>query len=250
MTNSTNLNFAFLVSNQAQKEVTVNMALTTIDAILNRGAIDKDLNTPPGSPSDGDLYIVGSLPTGDWASNADEIAFYQSGWYFISPNEGVSLWVNDENLFYTWDSSAWVTNGIAPSSGDSTFSKNITGNDVVLSRVELKDYSRSLTTPASSSGTLTLDIENGNAFEVTLTENVTTTNFSNPPASGRMGEFTLILKQDATGGRTFAWPASVDWAGGAAPTLTTAANAVDVLEFITTDAGTTWYGFLKGADVK
>lgn len=247
MTNTTNLSVALVAANQAQKEVTVNTAITTIDAILNRGAIDRALNTPPGSPANGDLYIIGNSPTGDWSSKADEVAYYQSGWSFIGPNEGMSIWVNDENLLYTWDGSAWVTNGISPAVGDAMFAKNITGNDVVVSRIELKDYSQSHSTPVSSSGALTLDLENGNVFEVTLTENVTTTVFSNPPASGRGGSFKLILKQDGTGGRTFTWPASVDWAGSSAPTLTTTANAVDILTFLTTDGGTVWYGFLNGA---
>lgn len=127
---------------------------------------------------------------------------------------------------------------------------SVTLNDNILTRPELKDYAETNTTPSSSSGVLTLDLENGNVFEVILTENVTTTNFNNPPATGKGGSFTLILKQDAGAGHTFVWPASVDWAGGAAPTLTTTTNAVDILTFVTTDAGTRWYGFLAGADLK
>lgn len=118
----------------------------------------------------------------------------------------------------------------------------------LIQDVEIKDYSETKTAPESSSGTLILDIENGNVFEVELDENVTTLTISNPPASGKAGSFTLILKQDATGGRSFTWPSSVDWAGGSAPTLTTDASAVDILVFVTTDGGTTWYGMLAGAD--
>jgi len=118
--------------------------------------------------------------------------------------------------------------------------------DGVLQRPEIKDYAETLTTPSSSSGTLTLNLENGNVFEVTLTENVTTLTLSNPPASGKAGSLTLILKQDATGGRTFAWPAAVKSAGGTDPTISSAANAVDIYTLLTTDAGTTWYVFTGG----
>lgn len=120
------------------------------------------------------------------------------------------------------------------------------GGGQVLQGHELRDYAETCTTPASSSGALTLDLKNGNVFEVTLTE-ATTLTFSNPPAAGKAGSLTLILKQDATGGRAVTWPAAVKWAGGAAPTLSTDANAVDVLILITTDAGATWYGMLAGA---
>lgn len=114
--------------------------------------------------------------------------------------------------------------------------------DQVIGRPELKDYSETISTVSSSSGSLTLDIENGNVFDVTLTENITTLTINNPPVSGKACYITLILKQDATGGRTVTFPASVNWSGGTAPTLSTDPNAVDVLKLLTTDGGTSWYG--------
>lgn len=119
--------------------------------------------------------------------------------------------------------------------------------DEVLQRSELKDYVETRTAPTSSAGALTLDLANGNAFEVTLTENVSTLTLSNPPASGKAGSFMLVLKQDATGSRTFAFPAACKFAGGTAPTLSSAANAIDILTFVTTDGGATWYVMLAGA---
>ncbi|MCE3233742.1 MAG: hypothetical protein K0R98_1999, partial [Rickettsiaceae bacterium] len=41
MANTVNLNLPLVASNQAQKEVTVNTAIATIDALLNRGASDR-----------------------------------------------------------------------------------------------------------------------------------------------------------------------------------------------------------------
>ena len=117
--------------------------------------------------------------------------------------------------------------------------------DSVLQRPELKDYAETRV-GASSGSSYTVDLENGNLYEVTLTDNCTFT-FSNPPASGKGGSFTLILKQDGTGSRTVTWPGSVKWAGGAAPTLSSSASAVDILAFTTTDAGSVWYGFWGGA---
>lgn len=57
--------------------------------------------------------------------------------------------------------------------------------------------------------------------------------------------FTLVLVQDATGGRTAVWPASVLWPGGTAPTLTATINKRDVLTFVAVDA-TNWLGFTAG----
>jgi hypothetical protein len=120
--------------------------------------------------------------------------------------------------------------------------------DQQLTRPELKDFSEASTTPAVSAGVLTLDLETGSVFEVTLTGGVTSLTLANPPATGRAGACTLILRQDATGGRTLAWPNSVLWAGNTPPLVTPAANAVDVYAFITRNGGATWYGFPGGQD--
>jgi hypothetical protein len=120
--------------------------------------------------------------------------------------------------------------------------------DQLLTRPELKDFAETSTTPAVSANTLTLDLQTGNVFEVTLTQNVTSLILANPPAAGRAGTCTLILRQDATGGRTLAWPASVRWALGTPPVVTPHASAIDMYAFVTRDGGTSWYGFPGGQD--
>jgi hypothetical protein len=62
---------------------------------------------------------------------------------------------------------------------------------------------------------------------MTLSSSPTLT-FSNGQAGG---QYTLILKQDGTGGRTVTWPGSIKWAGGPAPILTSNANAIDSVNF-------------------
>jgi len=96
----------------------------------------------------------------------------------------------------------------------------------------------------STSNAATINCRDGNVFTHALTENVTYT-FSNPPASGRAFGFTLKVVQDATA-RTITWPASVDWAGGEAPTISAGSGEVDVFVFYTHDGGTTFYGFTAG----
>jgi hypothetical protein len=116
----------------------------------------------------------------------------------------------------------------------------------LLRRPEIRDYAETTATPAVSGGSLTLDLEAANVFVVTLTENVSTMTLSNPPSSTKAGSVTLMLKQDAVGNRTVSWPAAAKWPGGTAPVVSTAANAVDLFAFFTTDGGTTWYGFVGG----
>ena len=98
----------------------------------------------------------------------------------------------------------------------------------------------------STSNATTCNMQDGTNFSHTLTENTTFT-FSNPASSGKVSVFTLKIVQDASAsGYTVTWPASVDWPSATAPTLTTTANAVDYFVFLTSDGGTTWYGFTAG----
>ena len=103
---------------------------------------------------------------------------------------------------------------------------------------------------ALTSGTsVTLNIRDGSVYTITLAHNIGTFTWSNPAGSGYSSSFTLKVTQDGTGSRTISWPASVDWAGGTAPTLSTGANDVDVFVFFTVDGGTTYYGFTAGQDM-
>lgn len=79
----------------------------------------------------------------------------------------------------------------------------------------------------SRSGAYTLDWNNGNKQVITLSGNVTMT-FTAPPGPTNL---VLVVKQDAAGGRSITWLSSVLWPGGTAPTLTSAANAVDMMMF-------------------
>lgn len=124
-------------------------------------------------------------------------------------------------------------------------SNNMTFPDSQLIRPLLKDVAEVVVTEAASGSTETIDLEAGNVKDLTLSADCTLT-FSNPPASGRAGSFTLIVRQDGTGGWELTYPASVVWAGGTEPTLSSAISAVDILTFMTLDNGTTWFGFLAG----
>lgn len=120
--------------------------------------------------------------------------------------------------------------------------------DNTVQRPTLRDYGETRTAPTISSGALTLNLENGNVFEVALNANVTTFTISNPPASGTAGSLTLKLTADGTA-RTITWGSAVKWPGGTAPTLTSTNNKVDVLVFVTMDAGTTYFGFVAGQNL-
>lgn len=98
-------------------------------------------------------------------------------------------------------------------------------------------------TVAAAGTTETLDGDDYNIHDITLDESVTFT-FT---TGATVAQFTLILRQDGSGGNSVTWPASVKWHSLTAPTILTTASAVHVLEFLTVNSGTTWRGFLASS---
>jgi len=51
--------------------------------------IDHTLDTPPGSPANGDRYAIPAAPAGAWADHPNELTVYADGaWYFVPVDEG------------------------------------------------------------------------------------------------------------------------------------------------------------------
>jgi hypothetical protein len=80
-------------------------------------------------------------------------------------------------------------------------------------------------------GVITLDFSSCNNFDITLGLNST---LAAPigPSGGQCGAITV--RQDGTGSRTLAYSGGWQFAGGAAPTLTTTASGVDILTYYVT----------------
>ena len=83
-------------------------------------------------------------------------------------------------------------------------------------------------TALTDGATITPNFANSNNFSVTLGGNRTLANPTNITA-GQSG--IIVITQDSTGSRTLSYGSYWKFAGGTAPTLTTTANAVDVLAY-------------------
>jgi len=91
-------------------------------------AIDKDLTTPPGSPSTGDTYLIPSGATGVWAGRTSQITKWDGAeWTYRYPISGVAAWLNDEKRLYVYESASnrWV----AAAAQYNTAATNPTVND-------------------------------------------------------------------------------------------------------------------------
>jgi hypothetical protein len=112
MTTTPVLGATDLVAAQAIPETTVNETVRR----LEQGAAwfqfkDRDLATPPGSPADGDCYLVATSGTGAWSGHDGKVAYYQTGtgWLFITPREGMGAGVQDENAAVVFLGGSWAT---------------------------------------------------------------------------------------------------------------------------------------------
>ena len=84
-------------------------------------------------------------------------------------------------------------------------------------------------TTLTDGATITPDFSTSCNFTITLGGNRTVANATNVVA-GQSGS--IFIVQDGTGSRTLSWGSNWDFASGTAPTLTTASNAVDRVDYI------------------
>jgi S-adenosylmethionine/arginine decarboxylase-like enzyme len=76
------------------------------DSVLSRA-----YSSPPTS-SGTERYIITPTASGTWAGNDNGIAQYNgSGWDVTTPNEGFATWVEDEDILYVFNGTAWVRFG-------------------------------------------------------------------------------------------------------------------------------------------
>jgi hypothetical protein len=103
-----------------------------------------------------------------------------------------------------------------------------------------------------SAGNLSIDLSQGQIFDVTLSANITSISVSNSYPGTVGQEFTLIIKYNAnSAGKSIQWSNGtntyINWEGGTAgPTLGLVDGELDIFKFITVDEGANWYAYVIG----
>lgn len=188
--------------------------------ISNQGfpAFRSDLN-------DG-LQALASLSSG---ATAPSTTYANQLWYDTANdilkirNEDNDAWISLVTLNQTTDAVSSFANtpsltGSNTLSGTNTFSGTVVASgNAYMSIDALTDAS-----------TIAVDMSVGNNFSVTLGGNRTLGNPTNLTA-GQSG--VIFITQDGTGSRTLAYSSYWDFPAATAPTLTTTANAVDVIVY-------------------
>lgn len=194
MSNSVNLSLPFISANQAQKHIPHNDALALIDGLLQMAVISRGLNTPPATINDGNRYLIGAAPTGDWAGQPNVIAFRVAGqWLFLTPLAGWVIWIVAEKLLLIFDGIGW-----APPPVPTTIS-NLVGLGVNATPDVINKFA------VNSTAALFNNI--GNGVQIKLNKNASTdtasllyqSGFSGRAEIGTMGDDGFHFKVSADG---------------------------------------------------
>ena len=136
------------------------------------------------------------------------------------------------------------------SASDSLKLQDGAGADIVTVSTNKVAYGKGISeeavTVTQGSGTVTLDLAQGNFFEFTLTENVTGWTFSNLASSGTASSWIIKITQHASSAKTITNPANIKWAGGTDHVMSTATGSIDIVSMFTIDSGTAIYANIVG----
>lgn len=94
-----------LFAGQTQKEFFLNEALARIDALLHMSVLG-EADIPPADPVDGECWIVGASPAGEWLDQAGRLACRQAGtWLFVAPAQGMRVFDQAAGRYACFDGS-------------------------------------------------------------------------------------------------------------------------------------------------
>lgn len=118
MARTVNFGLPLIAPSQAQKHVTVNEALSRLDAVTQLRVLGSTLTTPPAEAQNGASYIVPDFAADDWAGQSGRIAVRSNGgWVFLEPVAGWRAWHVEYAAPLVFDGVAWLSGAIAVSSG-------------------------------------------------------------------------------------------------------------------------------------
>ncbi len=88
--------------------------LRLLDALV-MPAVESVLNAPPGSPADGARYLIGTGPSGVWASFPNRVAQWDANfgdWRKYTAKAGWRIYVRNTNTWKIYTGSAWVNDDL------------------------------------------------------------------------------------------------------------------------------------------
>jgi hypothetical protein len=108
------LGLPYLAAGQMQKHVTLNEALTRLDAVVQTAVVSRTESSQPASPADGALYILPAGPTGAVWAGQPEGALLRAeagGWTVVEAADGLIALVLDAGDLVVREAGGWIPLG-------------------------------------------------------------------------------------------------------------------------------------------
>lgn len=158
MADTPNAGLPLVPENVLDPAAGLNMALAVLDALVQTAVISMTTSAPPGSPADGDMYIVGASATGDWAGEENNLAYYiaeETRWEFYTAGTKIKIVLNNEDgALYIWNGAQWIAASgvpaVQPTSGLWQYNTNTTMADPGNGTIRTDDTPAASTTMAIS----------------------------------------------------------------------------------------------------
>lgn len=189
MPRSPSLNLPYLMPAQAQKHVTVNEAISCLDALVQTRLEGVNLLAPPALPKEGSQYGVGVGATGAFAGQDGHIARWaDANWTFLTPIEGQIALDLTEGRLLVWIADLWqspaleqqaqlgigtppdATNRFAIASAASLFSHAGSDHRMVLNKSSVGDTA-SVVFQSGWSGRAELGLAGDDGFSLKVSAN-------------------------------------------------------------------------------
>jgi len=110
MAKTPHLKLPVMAPAQAQKHVTLNEGMDALDAITQCAVLGMDRDDPPLGAAEGDRWLIGAAPTGDWAFEPGKLAWWSNGgWAFVPPEPGWRVYnLADDTLYAMSTAQVWT----------------------------------------------------------------------------------------------------------------------------------------------
>lgn len=220
---------------QASPWVPHNDAMRRLEAGAGRFAIADRVTAPPGTCADGASYIIIATATGAFAGKEGQIATAvgtnaASGWLYLvlgTIHEGSLAYVQDEDVDYRWDGSAWgtVSGGATEASASEIWTGSETGKYISPDKLFDAAAPQTLT---SSSNVTAVNMNLGINFNLSLDEDSEIANPTNVKA-GQSGR--IRVTDDGTGGWDLTFDTNWNFIGTDPTPITTVASEVHLFAY-------------------
>lgn len=175
--------------------------LRSIDALVQASVLSAAIATPPGSPANGDAYIVAASPTGAWAGQQGNIAVWSTqiattdtntkvpAWEFHAPKAGWLAYNAATSQLFLYSGTSWA----ALATGGGGGAPNLTTQTVSYTAL-VADFA--ILMNSASATTVTLQTSSYSAKQQFRVKNISTGVVTITPSTGTIdGNASISLSQ-------------------------------------------------------